>query len=79
MKWVALFLLAANLVYLGWELDRGTRMLVVNSPPPVKIPAQAGTLKIIDEAAGLQELKPVYGWQAPRQVLLPSTRGADPD
>ena len=72
MRWFALLLLVANLAYLGWELDRGTRALVANSPPPLKIPAGAGTLKIIDEAADLQELKPVYGWQQPRRVLLPS-------
>ncbi|MDE0511290.1 MAG: hypothetical protein OXI88_05850 [Gammaproteobacteria bacterium] len=72
MRWLALLLLAANLAYLGWELDRGTRALVANSPPPLKIPAGAETLKIMDETAGLQELKPVYGWQQPRRVLLPS-------
>ena len=74
MKWVALLLLVANLAYLGWELDRETRALVANSAPPLKIPAGAGTLKIIDEAAGLQEMIPVYGWQQPRRVLLPSSR-----
>ena len=76
MKWLALLLLAANLVYLGWELDRGTRALVANSPLPLKIPAGAGTLTRIDETAGLRELKPVYGWQTPIRVLAPdnSTR-----
>lgn len=72
MRWVALLLLVANLGYLGWELDRGTRALLANSPPPLKIPAGAGTLNIIDEASGLQELKPVYGWQKPMKVLAPS-------
>lgn len=79
MKWVTLLLLAANLAYLGWEMDRGTRALVANSPPPLKIPAGAGTLKVIDEAADLQELKPVYGWQQPRRVLLPSSRWGNSD
>lgn len=71
MKWVTLLLLVANLAYLGWELDRGTRALVANSPPPIRIPAGVGTLKIIDEASGLRELKPVYGWQTPMRVLAP--------
>ena len=71
MKWLALLLLLANLLYLGWELDRDARALVANSPAPLKIPASAGTLTIIDETDGLQELKPVYRWQTPRQVLLP--------
>lgn len=72
MRWAALILLTANLGYLGWELGRETGSLVANSPPPLRIPAGAETLKIIDETAGLQELKPVYGWQQPRRVLLPS-------
>ena len=72
MKWAALLLLVANLAYLGWELERSARALVANSPPPLKISATAGTLKIIDETAGLRALQPVYSWQAPRQVLLPS-------
>lgn len=72
MKWATLLLLVANLAYLGWELDRGARSLVANSPPPLKIPAGAETLKIMDETAGRQVLKPVYGWQQPRRVLLPS-------
>ena len=72
MRWAALILLAGNLGYLGWELGRETRALVANSPPPLKIPARAETLKIIDEAAGLQELKPVYGWQKPVRVLAPN-------
>lgn len=61
MKWVALLLLVANLVYLGWELERGTRVLVANSPPPLELPAGVGTLKIIDETDALQELDPVDG------------------
>ena len=72
MRWAALILLAGNLGYLGWELDRGTRSLVANSPPPLKVPAGADTLKIMDEAAELQELKPVYGWQKPVRVMVPN-------
>ena len=72
MRWSALLLLAANLGYLGWELGRDTGSLVANSAPPIRIPAGAETLTILDESAGLQELKPVYGWQQPRRVLLPS-------
>ena len=79
MKWLALLLLVANLVYLGWELNRDARALAANSPPPLKIPARAGTLTVIDETAGLQELKPVYKWETPRQVLLPSASQGRPD
>ena len=71
MRWAALILLAGNLGYLGWELERETRALVANSPPPLRIPAGTETLKIMDEAAGLQELKPVYGWQKPARVMVP--------
>ncbi len=74
MKWAVIVLLIANLVYLGWELDRGAKALVANRLPPLKIPAGTETLKIIDETTDLQELKPVYGWQQPRRVLLPASR-----
>ena len=65
-------LLVANLAYLGWELDRDTKTLVANRPPPLKISAGVGTLTKIDETAGLRELKPVYGWQRPIRVLAPN-------
>ena len=71
MKWVAILLLAANLAYLGWELQRDAKALVANQPPPLKISAGAGTLAIIDETAVLRDLKPVYGWQTPIRVLAP--------
>ena len=72
MRWLALSLLIANLLYLGWELDRDARALVANTPEPMKLPAHTATLEIIDETASVQELKPVYGWQLPRSALLPS-------
>lgn len=72
MRWAALLLLAVNLGYLGWELGRETGALAANRPPPLKIPAGTETLKILDETAGLQELKPVYGWRQPKRVLVPS-------
>ncbi len=72
MRWVALSLLVANLIYLGWELNRDAQALVANNPPRLTLPAATQTLAIIDETVGIQELKPVYGWQQPRPVLLPS-------
>ena len=72
MRWVALSLLVANLIYLGWELNRDAQALVANTPPRLTLPAATQTLAIIDETVGIQELKPVYGWQQPRPVLLPS-------
>lgn len=65
-------MLVANLAYLGWELDRDTKALVANRPPPLKISAGAGTLTIIEETADLQALKPVYGWQRPVRALAPN-------
>ena len=72
MRWVALSLLVANLIYLGWELNRDAQTLVANTPQRLTLPAATQTLAIIDETVGIQELKPVYGWQQPRPVLLPS-------
>ena len=69
-------MLAANLGYLGWELRRETGSLVANTPPPLRIPVGAETLRILDETTGLQELKPVYGWRQPRRVLLPPGPGS---
>ena len=71
MRWLALLLLVGNVIYLGWELDRGTKALVANSRPAIKIPAGTATLKKIDEATGLQELKSVPAWYGPRRVLVP--------
>lgn len=71
-------LLAANLAYLGWELDRDTKALVANRPPTLKTSAGAGTLTKIDETAGVQELKPVYGWQRPIKVLAPNNSTQSP-
>lgn len=49
MKWLFIILLAVNLVYFGWELDRQTRMDSVNSSQAVKIPAGVSKLTLISE------------------------------
>ena len=74
MRWLALLLLVGNVVYLGWELDRGTKILVANSRLAIKIPAGTATLKRLDESTGLQELKSVPEWYGPRRVLVPVQR-----
>lgn len=73
MKWLALLLLTGNLAYLGWELDRSARALTVARPSP-QLHAGVGVLEKIDETTGVRELKPVYGWQTPRRVLVPRRR-----
>lgn len=49
MKWVAIFLLLTNVLYLGWEIDRETRIQIKNSPSAITIPASANKLQLISE------------------------------
>lgn len=74
MRWLALLLLVGNVIYLGWELDRGTKTLVVNSRPAFTIPAGATTLKKIDDRTGMPELKQLRERHQPRRVLAPARR-----
>jgi hypothetical protein len=49
MKWLFVLLLAANIIYFGWELDRETRLQIRNNPPEVSIPVTARQLQLISE------------------------------
>ncbi len=69
MRWIALSLLVANLLYLGWELGRDARALIIH--PPQELPAAVMTLEKLDEATHQPALRRRYGWQLPEQVLQP--------
>ncbi len=47
MKWMAILLLLTNVLYLGWEIDRETRIQIRNSPSAISIPASAVNLQLI--------------------------------
>lgn len=49
MKWLAITLLFTNVLYLGWEIDRETRIKISNSPSAISIPATATRLQLISE------------------------------
>ena len=49
MRWLVVILLAANIFYFGWELDRQTRINLRNSPEPLAIPAGVEKLALVRE------------------------------
>ena len=74
MRLVVLLLLAGNIIYLGWELDRAAKALAANSSPALITPAGTTALKIIDEQTGMPELKSSLERSRPTRVLLPVRR-----
>jgi hypothetical protein len=72
MRWFFLFLLIINVIYLGYEINRGTRIYMRNTTSALSIPADATRLQLISEldapaeiriragtASGLEELDDV--------------------
>jgi hypothetical protein len=49
MKWIFIGLFAANLIYFGWELDRQTRINLVNSREALQITSGIKHLVLVDE------------------------------
>jgi len=49
MRWLVVVLLAANIFYFGWELDRQTRINLRNSPEPLAIPDGIEKLALVRE------------------------------
>jgi hypothetical protein len=49
MRWLFLSLLVANVIYLGWEIDRGTKIYMRNTTSALSIPASASRLQLISE------------------------------
>lgn len=74
MRLVALLLLAGNIIYLGWELDREAKALAANSSPALITPAGTTVLEIIDDGTGMPELKSSLERSRPTRVLLPVRR-----
>jgi sporulation related protein len=55
MKWFFILLLLANVVYLGWEVDRDARLNRVNVSSAIKIPAGTPQLLLLNELKKLPE------------------------
>ncbi len=51
MKWFFILLLVGNVAYLGWEIDRSTKMDVANQREAIRIPATAQRLALLSELA----------------------------
>lgn len=50
MKWFLLILLlAANIVYFGWELNKESKQLIANANQGINVPAEVDRLKKIEE------------------------------
>jgi len=68
MKWFAILLLLANVIYFGWELDRQTRIKVNNAVASIVVSHDAKKLLLLQE----MELPPV-----PRKLHTKDEEGTD--
>jgi len=59
MKWTFILLLLGNVLYLGWEMDRETRLQIKHQLSHAAIPAEAERLKLLSELPGKPRLKDV--------------------
>ncbi len=57
MKWLFILLLLANVVYLGWEIDRDTSLNRINVVSAIKIPAGTQKLVLLSELDKLPEMR----------------------
>ncbi len=57
MKWFFILLLLANVVYLGWEIDRDARLKRVNVSSAIKVPAGTQKLVLLSELEKLPETR----------------------
>lgn len=57
MKWFFILLLLANVVYLGWEIDRDARLNRVNVASAIRVPAGTQQLVLLNELEKLPEAR----------------------
>lgn len=57
MKWFFILLLLANVIYLGWEIDRDARLKRVNVSSAIKVPAGTQKLVLLSELEKLPETR----------------------
>jgi hypothetical protein len=57
MKWFFILLLLANVIYLGWEIDRDAQLNRVNVSSAIKVPAGIPRLVLLSELEKLPETR----------------------
>jgi sporulation related protein len=57
MKWIFILLLLANVVYLGWEIDRDAKLKRINVASAIKVPAGTQRLVLLNELEKLPETR----------------------
>jgi sporulation related protein len=57
MKWFFILLLLANVIYLGWEIDRDAQLNRVNVSSAIKVPAGTQRLVLLNELEKLPETR----------------------
>ena len=57
MKWLFILLLIANIVYLGWEMDRDTQLYSLNAASAIKVPSGTQELVLLNELDKLPETR----------------------
>ena len=57
MKWLFILLLLANVIYLGWEMDRDTQLQRANVSSAIKVPAGTQKLTLLNELDKLPETR----------------------
>ena len=57
MKWLFILLLLANVVYLGWEIDRDASLKRINVSSAIKVPAGTQKLVLLNELEKLPETR----------------------
>ncbi len=60
MKWFFITLLTINVIYLGWELDRETKLELAGQSPALSVPESAGRLRLISEMPTPPESRQTY-------------------
>ncbi len=57
MKWFFILLLLANVIYLGWEIDRDAQLNRVNVSSAIRVPAGTQQLVLLNELEKLPETR----------------------
>ena len=57
MRWLFILLLLSNVLYLGWEIDRETKIGIRKTSSVMSIPSTAKKLQLINEMESLPELR----------------------
>ena len=59
MKWFCIILLLLNILYLGWEINKETRIHITDPKSPFKVPPDAKKLILLSELTEPPEQEPI--------------------